>query len=80
MIRIRSLLGICSLCRRCSLLGICSLCDIRFLCRSYNCFVDSLPVVEVLSLAPEFLEERLTLAYGYRGIEIPGIGVPESVP
>ena len=55
------------------------MCDIRFLCRSYNCFVDSLPVVEVLSLAPEFLEERLTLAYGYRGIEIPGIGISESV-
>ena len=49
------------------------------MCRSHNCFVDSLPVVEVLPLAPEFLEERLTLAYGYRGIEIPGIGGPESV-
>ena len=69
----------CFLLRIGSLSDIRFLCDIIFLCRSHNCFVDSLPVVEVLSLAPEFLEERLTLAYGCRGIEIPGIGVPESV-
>ena len=41
-----------------------------FCCSHYR-FVDALPVVHVLSLAPKFLELGLSLTYGQRRIEIP---------